>query len=119
MALHKIFQTLNLSVFLLFFTAISSHAADATFSWTPNTESVSGYKIHYGTSSHNYTFVVDAGLPKAVNGSIVATVSGLQEGQTYYFSATAYTATEESDYSVEVVYTVGTPAPIIKRIILK
>ena len=56
-------------------------------------------------------------MPVAVNGSIVATVSGLQEGQTYYFAATAYLGTaesiiEESEYSVEVVYTVpGTTPP--------
>ena len=34
---------------------------------------------------------------------IVATVQGLQEGQTYYFAATAYSGSKESDYSVEVV----------------
>ncbi len=83
------------------------NGADATFSWTASTEPVSGYKIHYGTTSRNYDFVVDVGLPTPVNGEIVASVDGLLEGQTYYFAATAYSATEESDYSVEVVYSVN------------
>lgn len=100
------------TVNILIAAAVSSQAAEATFSWTANIEPISGYKIHYGTSSRNYTFVFDVGLPVAVNGSIVATVQGLQEGQTYYFAATAYSTTEESDYSVEVVYTVpGATSP--------
>ncbi len=106
MTIYKKSQLLIISTFLLFLTAIAAHAADATFSWTASTENVSGYKIYYGTSSRNYTFVVDVGLPIAVGGEIVASVDGLQEGRTYYFAATAYSLTAESDYSVEIVHTV-------------
>ena len=106
MAVFKTTHTIICSIFLFFLTTVAAHAAEATFSWTANSEPVSGYKIHYGTSSRNYTFEFDVGLPEAVNGSIVAKVEGLQNGITYYFAATAYSTTEVSDYSVEVVYTV-------------
>ena len=117
MAAFKKTQTLIFSIFLFLVTTVATHAADATFSWTASDQTVSGYKIHYGTSSLSYDFEVDVPQPVAVNGTIVATVSGLQEGQTYYFAATAYLGTadsiiEESDYSDEVVYTVpGTATP--------
>ena len=116
MALFKNIKSLILSIILLFFASISSHAAVATFSWTED-QPVSGYKIHYGTSSGNYNLAVDVGLPAAVNGIIVATIQGLQEGNTYYFCASAYTATGESNCSNEVTYkepvTTDTAAPSI------
>jgi hypothetical protein len=107
MTIYQKTQALVSSLSLLLLSAISAHAADATFSWTANTDPVAGYKIHYGTSSRNYNSVVDVGLPAAVNGGIVASVEGLQEGITYYFAATAYnSAAEESAFSDEVVYAV-------------
>ena len=115
MTICKNAQTFIFSIFLLLITALAAHGAEATFSWTANTEpTLSGYNIHYGTSSRNYSSVIDAGLPEAVDGWIVHSVDGLQEGITYYFAATAYSATEVSDYSDEVVYTVpgaATPEP--------
>ena len=78
-----------------------------------NTETVSGYRIHYGTSSRNYNSVVDVGRPQATNGVIVSSVNGLLEGRRYYFSATAYTASDESDYSAEVAYTVPVAATTV------
>ncbi len=106
MTIYKNAQLIIFSTCLIFLSTISAHAADATFSWIASNEPVSGYKIYYGTSSRNYNFTVDVGLPIAVGGEIIASVEGLLEGYTYYFSATAYSLTEESDYSVEVVYTV-------------
>ena len=103
MALNMNVKPLILSIILLLFSSISSHAAVATFSWTSD-QSVSGYNIYYGTSSGNYTYVVDVGLPVEVNGSFRAAVQNLQAGQIYYFCATAYTTTGESDCSNEVTY---------------
>jgi len=63
---------LILATLLLCLTATSTYAADATFSWASSTETVSGYKIHYGTSSRNYNSAIDVGLPVAVGGEIIA-----------------------------------------------
>lgn len=79
-----------------------SYAADATFTWTANTETnLASYRIHYGTASKNYTQVKE--IPKT---ETTANVSELSLGQTYYFAATALnTDNIESDYSAEVVWT--------------
>ncbi len=83
-------------------------SGQAEFSWLPNTEpTLAGYRIHYGTTSGSYTTTIDVGLPQPVDGRVYGTVTGLTEGATYYFAATAYdTNGQESDYSTEVSYTV-------------
>jgi len=85
------------------------------FSWSPNPESfVTGYNIYYGTSPGGpYSFVVNAGNPAPVDGLIHGTVSGLTEGNTYYFVATAYDADDnESEPCAEVSYTCpDSPSP--------
>ncbi len=104
---------------LLFICSFSAPtlAAEATFSWLPNSETnLTGYNIYYGTSSRNYTDVIDAGLPTPVNGRIQTTVNNLEEGTTYYFAATAYDSNgNESGYSDEINHTVEngivTPQP--------
>jgi|GEM_PF-1903203 len=107
----------NTSIFFLFFSLFfllcgGVEAAELTFSWLPNSESsLAGYKIHYGTTSRNYTSVIDIENPDPVNGRIQATVDGLEEGTTYYFAATAYDENGvESDYSTEISHTVDDPA---------
>lgn len=111
MKTHRIALTFILTVVSILSSAISSLGADATFSWIPNDEPVSGYCIHYGTSSGNYTSIIDALLPAEVDGRIIYTVTGLTAGETYYFAATAYTDTEESGFSTEVVYSVPVTDP--------
>ena len=60
-----------------------------------------GYRVYYGVASRTYTNMVDVGAATNV------TISGLVEGKTYYFAATAYNILGlESDYSDEVVYTI-------------
>jgi hypothetical protein len=71
------------------------------FAWEPGASStyVVGYFIYYGQSPRSYTSRVDAGL--ATSG----VVSNLVAGTTYYFAATAYTASgSESDFSNEAVW---------------
>ncbi len=100
-----------LGILWVFLSASLCLAADASFSWLPNTEStLAGYKIHYGTSSGNYTTTIDVGLPDtASDGRVHYTITGLEPGITYYFAATAYSTDNlESDYSTEVVWTVPT-----------
>jgi hypothetical protein len=87
------------------FSVIDSTVPDpkeVTLVWDPNSEpDLSGYKIHYGISSRNYTSVIDVG------NQLNCTVISLTPGETYYFAATAYNFSGlESDYSNEVVYVV-------------
>jgi len=77
-------------------------AQSVTLAWGPVTNSdLAGYKVYYGPASHVYTNIVTFG--NVTN----ATVSGLVEGATYYFAASALgTAGGESALSDEVSYTV-------------
>jgi oxalate decarboxylase/phosphoglucose isomerase-like protein (cupin superfamily) len=70
--------------------------------WSPSPDTnVVGYRVYYGVVSRTYTNMVDVGA--ATN----ATISGLVEGATYYFAATAYNVLGlESDFSTEVSYTI-------------
>ena len=103
---------LGMALFLIA-SIISSpgFAAQVSMAWDPNTESdLTGYRIHYGTASGSYATHID------VHKVTSYTVTGLSEGQTYYFADTAYdSAGNESGYSNPVSYTVpaanGNPAP--------
>ena len=77
------------------------HSAQVTFAWDPNTEQdLAGYKIYYATSSNNYTLSVDVGK------NTTYTLSGLENGKTYYFVSTAYdTEGYESDFSNKLSFT--------------
>jgi hypothetical protein len=78
-------------------------AAQVSLSWARSTgANVAGYKMHYGNYSGHYQYTVDVGNSNS------CTISGLDEGTTYYFSATAYdTQQNESGYSNEVTYYVS------------
>jgi hypothetical protein len=90
---------------LFFFLSYSiSYAAQATLTWDPPAVStdVTGYMIHYGTTSGTYSQGIDVGKTTSY------TVSNLNDGQTYYFVATAYNHTGmQSVYSNEISN--GTP----------
>ncbi|MDA8166010.1 MAG: fibronectin type III domain-containing protein [Desulfobacteraceae bacterium] len=76
-------------------------AAQVRLAWDANTETdLAGYKLHYGTTSGNYNQTVDVGNQTNF------LLTGLTDGQTYYFAATAYdTAGLASGYSNEVSWT--------------
>ncbi|OPY79365.1 MAG: Fibronectin type III domain protein [Syntrophorhabdus sp. PtaU1.Bin153] len=88
-----------LSYLGIMFFAGAGNTADVTLAWNANTEStLAGYRIYYGTVSGNYTSNIDVGNVTTF------TVTGLNDGVTYYFAATAYdTSRIESAYSNEVV----------------
>ena len=98
---------------IIFFAGLNNFAfavgtGNVDFSWLPNAEvDLAGYKIHYDTNQDGiYDSVVDVGNPPPVEGRIKGNVSGLTEGVTYSFVATAYNeAGLESDYSDVAVYT--------------
>ena len=89
-------------IFLISTTTSNTYAEQATISWEANTEAdLAGYKLHYGTSSNNYSEIIDVG------NVTFHTVSGLTAGLTYFFSLTAYdTSLNESGFSDELPYTV-------------
>ncbi len=63
----------------------TGHSAQVSLAWDANTEpTLAGYKIYYGTASQNYGWVLDVGKVTT------STVTGLTDGLTYYFAATAY-----------------------------
>ena len=96
---------LPLLVIILIFVSIPEvSAASLELAWNPSPEPlVTGYRLYYGRSSGVYAVVVDAGNRTNY------TVTGLDAGLTYYFTATAYTgAGDESTFSNEtVVYDTG------------
>ena len=108
-ARRKRFLKLFLLVsFLVFGSALEVSAVNLKLVWDPSPDPlVTGYRLYYGTSSGNYTYVIDAG------NRMDCTVTGLAAGTTYYFAATAYTGIgDESTFSNVTSYTVpaGTPS---------
>jgi hypothetical protein len=78
-----------------------------TLVWDPNTETdLAGYKLYYGTSSGSYQGSV------VVGNRTSTTLSGLLEGQIYYFAATAYDFSgNESGFSNEVSTAIADVTP--------
>ena len=85
------------------------HAASVQLSWNPSQTTTNGpltYKAYWGGSTTNYTNSVFVGT------NLTAVITNLSLGSTYYFSATATdTNGIESDYAVEVPYTLP-PKPL-------
>ena len=100
---RRLFSFVALTLGLILVPAIAYALADVTLAWDANSEpDVTGYKLHYGTTSGNYTNHINVGNITQY------TVPDLQEGTTYYFAATAYDVNDlESDYSAEVVHSDG------------
>ena len=73
-----------------------------TLAWIPSADpSVVGYNLYYGGASGVYTNTIQAA------NTTNAVVSGLVDGATYYFAATAYDSTGlESPFSNEASYVV-------------
>ena len=76
--------------------------------WNPSPDvEVTGYKIYWGTSSHNYSNALDVGN---VTNVVISNTNFILNG-VYYFAATAYDTNTESDFSNEVMWT-NTPLNI-------
>ena len=82
-------------------------AAQVQMAWDSHSASdVAGYKLYYGQTSSNYQSTVDVG------NQTTYPLSGLAEGQTYYFAVTAYDASgNESDFSNEMSTTILDSGP--------
>jgi Concanavalin A-like lectin/glucanases superfamily/Fibronectin type III domain len=90
---------------LIALTAASIQAADVNLTWdapttgpqAPQPTDPAGYLVYVGQSSGSYDFTLDVGNVASI------TLTGLEEGQIYYVTVTAYDAGgDESDFSNEV-----------------
>lgn len=81
-------------------------APPVNLTWNPNPETnIAGYKVHFGTTSGNYSQVID------VPGQNFAQLPQLILGNTYYLAVSAYnTAGQESPRSTEMVLSATPPA---------
>ncbi len=95
-------------LFVLLLMAARAFAGGVTLAWDPvNSPSLAGYMVYYGPAAGNYTASIDVGNTTAY------TVSGLLEGTTYHFAATAYDTTRtQSGFSNDVAATVPNGAPV-------
>ncbi len=98
---------LTLLALALLVSPMVAYGATVTLAWDANTEpDLAGYKIYYGTASGNYSDSIDVGDVTEY------TVTGLDDGGTYYFAATAYDEDyNESAYSEELVHTFSNAKP--------
>ncbi len=98
-----------LGILLLIFFANSGTAlgGQVRLAWDQVSDpSVTGYKVHYGLTSHNYTNTQD------VQNNLTCLLTNLPEAQPIYFAVTSYSSVDESDYSDELIgYTVQVSSP--------
>jgi len=109
---QKKFRTLYLLSFLVICMLCSlplpaASSATVTVAWDKNPETnVIGYELHYGTISQDYQHTVD------VENNTSRSISGLIEGQTYYFAVKAYNDKYVfSDFSKELDHTIPNSSP--------
>lgn len=104
-----------ISLFLMM--TFGANAGEVIVSWDRNNEQdLAGYRIHYGTSSGNYTNIIDVGNHTS------HAINNLTDGLSYYFVVTAYdNIGNESDYSHEksaYIIPSDTTAPTIKYLVV-
>jgi hypothetical protein len=89
---------------IFLFCSNGVHAAQVHLEWSPSPSYlVEGYRVHWGTSSKNYTQNIDTGLVTHTY------IYDLDEDTRYYFAVTAYSDDLESDFSNEVSAISGVP----------
>jgi hypothetical protein len=94
---------------LSMFFAVHVQAASVTLAWDAS-QGATGYKLFYGTAARNYSTNVD------VHNVLQFQLNNLTEGTKYYFAATAYNASMESDYSDEISYTPPVMTPAVANV---
>jgi len=97
MTVSKLMGVQNRWVMMVLMMVGHTEAADIQLGWDPPPAQVTGYKLYYGTSSGDYSGVVDVGSQTSYN------LSGLEGDQGYYFTVTAYDDVgNESPFADEV-----------------
>ncbi|MBI5557996.1 MAG: hypothetical protein HY885_10185 [Deltaproteobacteria bacterium] len=102
-----------LFAFFLVFFSLTPLCQATTLTWAANDpiENVTGYKIHFGAVSHQYTAFTDVGNVTSCN--IEDVITPLEDGKTYYLACTAYSPTAEGSFSAEVAFTYSAPAQTV------
>lgn len=78
---------LALALYLALFSSLRLFAAQVQLGWDPSPDAtITGYRVHHGASSGNYSTSIDVGL------TTTTTVTDLDPGQCYFFVVTAYNA---------------------------
>jgi K319L-like, PKD domain/Fibronectin type III domain len=106
-SLKRTFRTGVVAVLLMLGVTPSAHAATASLSWSANSESdLAGYVAYWGGSSGSYSNQRD------VTTDTSTSISGLTEGNTYFFAVKAYDdGGNLSPFSTEVSLTVPLSGP--------
>jgi hypothetical protein len=101
----KLFHIVIFSLLLLVNSISASFAQDVTLSWDPSpTEGITGYKVYYKQGDMNYPFdgtgANEGASPVDVGDVLSTTLTNLSDGETYFFSVTAYVDNnQESSFS--------------------
>jgi hypothetical protein len=105
---------LSLSIASLFVLAGAAQARTETISWSqPNMSNVTGWKIYFGSSSRNYSTIIDAGKPTPDGNGVYRFDIDVPGTDTVYVSMKSYNIDNvESVLSNERIRPVGgTPDP--------
>lgn len=94
------------SILFFVFSCLWLQGGQVSVAWDPNSESdLAGYRVHYGTSSGEYSVVIDVGNVTSY------TIKGLEMGVAYFSALTAYNTSDlESGYSNEISFE-ASPSP--------
>jgi len=108
-ALRRFGLSLWLALTLLLLAGPAAHAI--VLAWDPNEEpDVTGYRVHYGTASGQYSEIIDVGNATS------APIEDLLPGTTYFFAVTAYNSLNvESLPSDEIAYSAPGLAPLVRK----
>lgn len=118
MQLSKILFVLLLSLMYLAASGTIIQARDVTFSWTPNDETVDGYRLYYktgetGGAPYDGKGIIEGDSPITLGPVSSISLTGLSDTQTHFFAVTAFIGASESDYSKELTLAPLDPVPIV------
>ena len=93
---------------------LSAYAGDITLGWDPNDEpDLKGYNLYFKNHINEDYKPMTEIFENDLENPLAPTVKifGLNDSQVYYFVATAFDDTLESDYSNEVMWSAPDPEP--------